>query len=273
VTAGDILASARMKYGVPSTSNRWNDANLLQALNDACDDIAKEVDFPEATIPITTVAGVGMYPCPDVVKLLRCYLIQNGVFGTPLPGTDIPTLEGDILQIYDQSSGEIQGAPTNTPQFMAEQPQNYPLTNSPVGQSTVPTALPYFSVTAGAQRGMCFLRGGYVCVVPAPAASGLILAVDAVPLQTFLTADGNMMIYPRVYREALAQHMCKTMAASDRSPMLQVFEGRYQNEVPGLRTWHDNILASKPKRFVPITKRALIGDGWGYGGGGRGGSW
>lgn len=269
--AGTLITSARNKYGVPASSNRWNDTNLLQLLNDAASAIATETDFPEASHPIPTVAGQREYQMIDCVKVLRCYLIQNGVFQTPLPGTDIPTLEGDILMTYDQSSGVIQGAPQRSPQFIAEAAQQYPLTNSPQ-TGIVPTAMPYFSVTASGQRGEYYHRGGTIGVVPPPAQSGLILAVDHVPLQPLVSVDSNLMIYPTVYTDALTWKMCAYMAASDRSSMFQQYNGLAENEFPKLRTYVDNLWATKPKRFVPITKRSLYSGGAGWGGG-RGGEW
>lgn len=268
--AGQLIASARTKYGVPPTSNRWNDANMLVALNDSCSAIATETDFPEATFPITTTGGVGLYQMIDCVKVLRCYLIQNGVFATPLPGTDLPTLEGDVLMIYDQSSGTVTGNQQYSPQWLAEKPQQYPLTNSPQGQTIVPTALPYFSVTASAQRGEYYHRGGSIGVVPAPAQSGLILAVDFVPLQPILTIGTQLMLYPTVYTDALTFKMCEYMALGDRSALADGYRVRAEAQYPTLRTYVDNLWATKPKRLVPITKRTFTsyGDDTGWGGGG-----
>lgn len=267
----DVIQSARDKYGVPQTSNNWNDARCLRILGDACDDIAKESDFPEAAYPIKTVAGQREYQMIEHVKILRAYLVQNGVFMQPLPGTNIPTLEGDVLMMYDQSSGQISGDQSYTPQFIAEPAQAYPLTNAGSGRSIVPTALPYYSVTASAQRGTFYLRGGNIGVVPPPNASGLILAVDHIPMQPLPTVDSAFMIYPRLYKDALAYKMCAYMAGSDRSPSAQLFESHYMDLLPRLRTWLDNVQATKPKRFVPITKRTFTrygGPGWGNGWGG-----
>lgn len=264
-----LVASARSKYGVPQGSNRFNDTLMLQYFNDAASSIATETDFPEATLPLTTVAGQREYQVPEVVKILRVYVIQNGVFATPLPGTDLPTLEGDILMTYDQSSGLIQGAPTNTPQWLAEAAQQYPLQNSPV-TGTVPTAMPYFSVTASGQRGEFYHRGGYIGVVPPPAQSGLILAVDHVPLQPLASATSSLAIYPTVYTDALTWKMCAYMASGDRSQMFDKYNALAENEFPKLRTYVDNLWATKPKRFVPITKRSLYVGGAGSS---RSGGW
>ena len=256
--AGDLITSARNKYGVPAGSNRWNDTTMLGLVNDAASDIAKETDFPEAAYPITTIAGQREYQMIDCVKILRCYLIVNTQFAQPLPGSDLPTLEGDILMIYDQSSGQIAGEASYSPQWMAENPGNYPLTNSGQGRPIVPTALPYYSTTAGQQRGIYYHRGGNIGVVPPPAASGMILAVDHIPLQPIVSADSNLMIYPRVYTDALTYKMCEYMAMADRSAMAGTYGAHYKDEVPSLRTWLDNLWATKPKRFVPITKRTFV---------------
>jgi hypothetical protein len=268
VQASNIITSARNKYGVPAGSNRYTDTVMLQLLQDATSAIATETDFPEGTYPITTTAGVREYQMIDCVKILRCYLIQNGVFQTPLPGYDIPTLEGDVLMIYDQSSGQITGNEQFSPQYLAEQPQAYPLSNAPQQQQPVPTALPYFSVTASTQRGVYYKRGGYIGVVPPPATSGLILAVDIVPLQPIISNDSTLLIYPQVYTDALAYKMCAYMAESDRSAMAQVYNAHYEKLTPELRTWVDNLWATKPKRFTPITKRTFThyGDGFDWGG-------
>lgn len=272
--AGDVIMSARDKYGVPQTSNNWNDARMLRILQDACDDISIESDFPEASYTVTTQAGIREYAMVECVKILRGYLVQNGVFAQPLPGTDIPTLQGDVLMIYDQSSGQINGLPQYSPQWAAEAPQGYPLTNSGQGRPIVPTALPYFSVTASAQRGMLYRRGGNVGVDPPPAQSGLILAVDFIPLQPIVSVDTSFMIYPRIYKDALAARMCYYMAGADVSPRAQMYDGEYKGKLPDIRMWLDNLMANKPKRLTPITKRTFSGYGsWGGGGGGIRGDW
>ena len=206
------------------------------------------------------------------MKILRVYVIQNGVFATPMPGTDLPTLEGDILMTYDQSSGLIQGAPTNTPQWLAEAAQQYPLQNSPV-TGTVPTAMPYFSVTDSGQRGegsvssrRVYRRGS------AAVQSGLILAVDhAYRSSRSHHATSALTIYPTVYTDALTWKMCAYMASSDRSAMFDIIQraGR-ERGTHKLRTYVDNLWATKPKRFVPITKRSLYGGGSGSS---RSGGW
>ena len=266
-TAGELIMAARDDYGVPVGSNRWPDSRMLRLAKAAANDIAIETDFPEATHGIFTVAGQREYQMIDCVKILRCYLIAGGNVTTPLPGTDIPTLEGDILQIYDQSSGTIPGQAGFSPQFLAEAPQQYPLSNSNQGRVQVPTAMPYFSVSNSAQRGVYYHRGGNLGIDPAPAQGGLILAVDHIPLQPFIQSDETMMIYPQVYLSALKSHMCAEMARSDRSSMMSTYQGLYTSKLPDLRTWLDNLWATKPKRFVPITKRSQIGsfDDWGYG--------
>ena len=101
--AGEIITRVRIEAAEPNT-NRWTDAYLLTLISDAATALALEVDHPEASTSITTVANKAQYQMVDCIKILRVYVGIQGVTQQELFGTDIFTLEGDILEIYDQSS-------------------------------------------------------------------------------------------------------------------------------------------------------------------------
>lgn len=261
MTAGDLINDLRIKIAEPNT-NRWTDSYLLQIATDATNDIALDVDFPEASYVIYTVAGQREYPMIENIKVLRVYLEVPTVSQTPLPGSDIPTLEGDILMTYDQSSSTVTGQVGFSPQFIAEAAQAYPLGNSdPTG--VVASALPYSSVTASGQRGTYYLRGGSIGVVPPPVygsgvqGSSWWIVVDHIPIQPTFANDTNLSIYPRFYINAIVARMAEICYNADKSAMADVMKAEYQEQVYKLRSWLYNRQATKPKRFVPLTKRTF----------------
>ena len=256
MTGGDLLSKVRLLIG-ETAQTRWTDPALFGFLNDAQRQIAYEIDFPEATYQIVTVANQREYQMLDVVKTLRVYMIAPGGVQQPLPLVDISTLEGTQLEIYDQSSANTQGQPVDTPQWLAQQPQAYPVQSPWVGQFPYPTSLPWQSSQSGLRRPVSYMRGGFLGIVPPPAAVYTI-QVDCISSPPNLNSNADDCIFPDGFKDALCYKTAEYVFVSDRSSQAENMRQRFEAELPKLRSFLINVKGTMPKRMTPITKRTFF---------------
>ena len=252
MTGGDILAKLRLVIA-ETAQTRWTDTALYGFINDAQRQTAYEVDFPEATYQIPVIPGQGLYQMQDSIKLLRIYILTPGGSQQPLPLVDIGTLEGNILEIYDQSSGQILSNPPYTPQWIAEQPQQYPVPSPFLGNYPSPTSLPYQSVTLGNQRPVAFMRGGYLGIVPKPVSACTVI-IDYIPAPYPLTSNASLCIYPDGFKDAIVYKAAEYCFMSDRSSQADDCAAKFAREVIKLRGWKEQTKGTMPKRMTPITR-------------------
>lgn len=262
MTLGDIINTFRNRYGEQST-RRFTNRILTNYANDAQIQIAYEIDHPEATLTIPCVADQREYQLPQLIKILRVYVIGPGGFKQELFGTDIFTLEGDILQQYDNTSGQIQSAPLESSQFFAQPSEAYPIQNvgfTGRGSGPIPTK----SAWSQNSRPCYYERGGYIGVVPGPISSDYSIVVDMVPAPEVLNLLTDISKFPDLFKDAIVWKMIGYAAYSDKQSNFKDAELFYQDQMANkIRPWLDRQQATKPKTFVPRTVRATFrGNKW-----------
>jgi hypothetical protein len=187
-------------------------------------------------------------------------------FKQELIGTDIYTLEGDILQTYDNSSGQNPGYPVQSSQYIAQQPEAYPINNVSIG-GPYPTKSPWSNSfqspngNGGGSRPQYYLRGGYIGIVPIPIQTNpaTYLMIDYIPAPPALVNTPDNSIFPDTFLEAIVWKMVEFASYSDHNSAQMQAAQMYQNEIDKKITpWIQRIQATKPKTLVPITKRTYF---------------
>jgi hypothetical protein len=259
----DILNECRNILGSQS-QNRFPDSMLLRQASIIQRMIGLELDFPEATVTYNVVGGQQEYQLDTLSKILRVYIKTSGGSTIELYPTDIPRLEGDLLEAYDNTSGVVLGAPVQSPQWLTQAPSAYPMPNVFVG-GTVPTTFPYGNTVASNQRPCYYLRGGYLGVLPPDvAASGDTIKVDCIPTPPDLTSPSTLSIFPRTFIMAIVWGVVKHCRMSDQNAVYAAADAEMQKEMERLTLWRSNKLAqNKPKTFIPRTVRTDFRPGYG----------
>lgn len=255
--AGEVINDFRRTINEPNT-NRFTAQDAFDYLNKAMRQLSFEVDFPEATWTLTTIPGQREYAVLEPLKILRVYIVGPDGSQMILPGTDIPTLEGDILERYDDTSTMQLGQPANTPQWLTAQPASYPYTQY-FHSRQQPTTSPYKQ----GSRPEYYMRGGNIGIVPPPISAYTVI-MDYIPTPPTVTSESDILEYPEIFMDALTFKMAQYARLSDSSQASLNHKALYDEQVKTkIRPWHDSIQATKPKKFVPITKRSLF-PGRGY---------
>lgn len=276
MTGNDILTQARAILAEPS-QNRFPNTMLLNQASVIQRQIAIDLDFPESTLSYPIVSGQQEYQIDTLSKILRVYITTSGGSKIELYPTDIPTLEGDILQLYDNSSGLVVGAPVQTAQMWTQPPSQYPMPNVVPG-GTVGTKMPYNNTSSSNQRPCYYMRGGYIGILPPDiASSGDKIVIDCIPTPPDFVLPTDTSIFPRTFLMAIVWGVVKFCRMSDQNQIYQLADTEFEKEMNRLNMWRMNKLQqNKPKTFVPRTIRTDFRPGWsdsGIGGWGWGGDW
>jgi len=253
-----------------ASTKRFTAADVAQLATRAQNQVAFEVDHPESTQNILLVSGQQEYQLIDLMKLLRVYTaVFNSdnpnfpfTFKQELIATNIGTLEGDVIQRYDNSSGIV----PQTSKYIAQQPELYPYAGGPnnargFGNNSCepyPTNMPWSSCNS---RPSYYLRGGYIGVVPIPLQSNppTYLMIDCTPAPPALVNTTDNSIYPDIFLEAIVWKMIEYASYSDHNSAQMQAAQMYQNEVTmKINPWIQRLQATRPKTMVPITKRTYF---------------
>ena len=249
---GDVVNDWRRQINEPNT-NRFTVQDSLDFFMKAQRQLMFELDFPEATYTITTVAGQSEYAMIENYKVLRVYAITPGGVKQILFGTNIGIMEGDITESYDGTSGRILGNPVQTPQWLADSAQPYPITAGGNGG--------YANTTGKFQYNdppRYYMRGGNIGVVPTPTVS-IQICIDYLPMPPTITDLSELSIFPQNCQEALVFKMCQFSRMADNSSQAVGYSQMYDSEIKEkLRPWKDSFQATKPKKFIPVTMRRRL---------------
>lgn len=269
MNAQDIVQQCRNVLAEPS-QNRFNDQYLMAQASIVQRAIAIDLDFPQGTFAYTTVSGQQEYQLDMLSKILRVYIKTASGSLVELVPSDIPTLEGDLLERYDNTSGTVVGSPSQSPQMFTQQPQVYPPTNCGVG-GTAASTYPYRNAANSGQRPSYYLRGGFIGILPPDVNSGDTIVVDCIIAPPDLSALTQFSPFPRTFIMAIVWGVVKICRVSDQNAQYQLADAEYEKEMAKLNMWRMNKLQQgKPKVFVPRTARTDFRPG---NGGGWGGSW
>ena len=99
--ASDVIALARRRINDPWTDGRYNTSDMLDFLTAGCDQLMRDILFPECRVTFATVANIQEYQLPEVIDYPRAVYV-DGRLCPPAPSMDV--LEGNALLYYDQRS-------------------------------------------------------------------------------------------------------------------------------------------------------------------------
>jgi hypothetical protein len=103
--AAQPISLARRWIDDPTTSGRWTTGDMLDELTSACKQLMRDILFPECRITTETYPNIQRYTLPEIIEIHAVYV--QGQLAVPAPSID--TLEGDQLQIWDQTSEQGYG--------------------------------------------------------------------------------------------------------------------------------------------------------------------
>lgn len=242
----DCVTRARQLLNDPNNTGRWSDNTLLGYLSEAQQVLIRDIQFPESRIIIDTIADQQEYSTPELITVYRVYM--NGQLLVP---QDLQTLEGHQIQQYDQglasgarepgtqapgSGGPAGNLGNYTPAVWVEPPATYPVANN--WGTPGPDAGPWTPVSVGG-RPIYYWRGGFIGIVPAPAAGGYSLTIDCLIVPTDVTTLGQTMLFANNMRMALVWKMVEYAKFSDdddtAARQAQVAMSNYEKEMRKLR--------------------------------------
>lgn len=229
------------------------------------DDLGEaKVCYPTARFVLPGQPGVSRYALPALVRLLRVYLQVPNVSQQILPQTDITTFEGDDLLIFDATSGSLvlgMGSMQMSPQWIAEQPQTYPVLND-AGDRGAYSALysPYQSVIANPnQRPEVAIDGGTIIIVPPPSNPVYNVLLDFVPLPIDFIQDSDYAMWPQQFRNAMVYDTIVRMYLADRrTNQAAAWDAKYQQSFGAALTSIRSMPGSAAQRLTILTMRSLI---------------
>lgn len=254
VTLGDLIISTRDRISEPSPV-RFSQAELARYASDAQRQLALDLDHPEGTYKFDITGGQRQFQLPEIVKILRIYMVGPDGSMQELIGTDIPTMQGDIQETYDNTSGQIVGSPQQSPQWLTQQAEAYPVTNVPSG-GRVPTK----SQWGPNSRPSYYMRGGYIgfSIPPLSTSPQTQVMMDYIPSPPDLTVPSQQTIFPALCKMALVWKMIEYCHYSDNDSRSNDAAQNYLKELAKLENWVFSMQATRPKGLIPVTKRAMI---------------
>lgn len=240
MTPQDVISLARQYINDPSPSGRWSNAALLLFVDRAVQTLSRDVKFPEGRASFTTVPGQQEYDgLPVFVTMPRVYI--NGQL---IIRTDLNTLEGHQIELYDQGFGTMpgnqaagSGGPPGTqgnftPAWNIQQPSVYPVPNS--WGLPAPRAEPWMA----GQRPRYYMRSGVIGFVPAPSGQATVTIDGVFPPEkvTLLTQE---LVFDRAWMDVLTWHVvmqCKAADDSDRAAQqYQMAQQQYSKFLADIR--------------------------------------
>lgn len=194
------------------------------------------------------------FQVPELVKVLRAYMVDNLGNLQPLVPDDINVLEGVTIEEWDQSSGRVAGAPQFTPLALAQQATTYPVA-SPFGR--VPVKTPWQNTNSGAQRPKWYPRTGYFGVLPPP--SGLyMIRLDFIPKPKLLTQNGDVSDFPDDFKDAVCYKTLSDMMGGEDNSRDDNYLAKFTAECAKLRNRTRSISANSANKVIPIPIRTQM---------------
>lgn len=254
LTLGDLIAFTRDKIAEPSTV-RFTQAAMARYASDAQRQLALDLDHPEGVYIFNVTGGQREFQLPEIMKILRIYILGPDGSMQEIVGTDIPTLQGDIQENFDNTSGQIVGSPAQSPQWLVQQQQAYPVSNVPVG-GRVPTKNQW----GPNSRPSYYMRGGYIgfSIPPMSTSPQSQIRMDYIPSPPDLITPSQSSIFPALCKEALGWKMVEYCHYSDNDSRANDAAKLYSAQLMKLQNWIFSLQATRPKGLVPVTKRAMI---------------
>lgn len=258
IVLGDLVANVRDIIG-ESSPIRFGPDFMGRAATAACRQLSLDIDHPygRAIFDVTSVQRE--FQLPSLTRILRIYM--HGPDGSEqlLIPTDIPTLNGEIQETYDNRSSWNQGAPPQTPNWLVQQSEPYPVIPNQVG-GRVPTKSQWYP----SSRPSYYLFGGDIGFTIPPAVTSPVTQVymEYVIQHPVVSNDNDPILFPGHCAEALTYYMVHRCWMSDNLDKAEEAMMRYRSEVKRMNLWSERLQGGKEVGFVPVTRRRSRGEGW-----------
>jgi hypothetical protein len=177
------IARARRRLNDPSSDGRYSDADMLDALSTVCDQLMRDILFPDCHVTTQTVPFVQAYQLPEFLEIHAVYI--QGRLCPPVPSKDV--LEGNQILVYDQGGG-FQGSPAGAPPIGGAGPSGNTGVFCPKWTVQTPAAFPNANEFSDClwpapstgpwqtqNRPMVAIEGGYLIIVPAPSTGPVVI--------------------------------------------------------------------------------------------------
>lgn len=254
MTLGDIDTEFRRQTGETDVNGRWSQSDVAGLANEARNNIALLLRWPDATWTQTLTGGTGTgiteITLPETVQIDRVY-----VNGQPIAPTSIPALEGTDIQFYDETSTDG----TFKPQWNTQPYAGYPVQNAQTGY---PAGMSPWYV---GHRPNYYLRGGNMGIVPSPSGS-FTIQIDGVGVPAPFVNQSDVDIFPSFFKYAIVHKMIELANLVDRNmETAQAHAALYKEQERELISWRRTLEKNKPRgpRFMSYrhfwSRGSLIG--------------
>lgn len=270
----DCLEYSRVLLAEPNSGQRWSNAQLIKFIDRAQKLIVRKILWPVSRYEFMSVPTVQEYQEPEILKYLRVF-----IQGQSLPHADIDTLEGNQIQLYDQTGqgGGPAGliVPGVAPQLAGGQfvskwtsqpAATYPV-SSPLSYPA-PDAQPWFP----GRRPVWYDRGGNIGFLPAPAGIYPVV-VDCVRQPFTLVNPTDAMVLPDISLDTVCwktvELACFPGGEDESSDQRNYAMSEYGKSVAELDGWANGMAGQGPEGPKPLTYRSFYtrGNHRNFGGG------
>ena len=232
--ASQVIALARRRLNDPSSDGRYSNDDMLDFLSSACDQLMRDILFPDCHITTQTIPYVQAYQLPELLEIHAVYV--QGLLCPPAPNKD--ALEGNQILVFDDNpnfcgSGAAppigsDGPSGNTgqlsPKWTVQTPGTFPNANH---FSDCVWPAPSTGPWQTQNRPQIYVEGGFLGIVPAPASGPVVINGEVqdnidlrgvLPHEQVVDLDQNLW-FPMSCRSPLAWRTVYECLFSDATQM------------------------------------------------------
>jgi hypothetical protein len=257
---GDITAKVRDIISEPSPV-RFTNAYMARAVSDACRQLSLDIDHPYQRYTFNVGSGQREWQLPALSKILRIYMQGPDGSQTLLIPTDLPTLNGEIQEAFDNTSGVINGAPTQSPQWQVQGQTTYPVQSPQIGGRNAMKNTWAVNIS----RPAYYIFAGYIGFVIPPMTTNpsTNAIVEAVIQHPEVVNPSDPILFPALAKMALVWNTVSQCWYSDNNSAAAEAMAKYEVEKGRLNDWQFSLQANRPKDLVPVTRgRGFSRRGW-----------
>jgi hypothetical protein len=271
MTQSDLETAIRDNLNEPDVNGRFSSALITRYMNRAQMKVALAVWWPVGVVPGTWNSNAENPLIEDMLSILRVDV--NGQLCVP---TSVETMEGQPLEMYDQSGTGQKPEWLALDQAPYPSPATYPVTQTQGVQGFPVPQQPGFPI-----RPVYYIRGANIGIVPLPASGSTVTIYFIVkPPDLSSTNPNGVSIYPEIFIDAISQKAAEIAMASDKQfQAADYWAGKFKETLfdpqAGLLKWKKQFMQQFVERPQPVTYRALFSGGpiTGSGSGGQNIQW